>query len=280
MHASSAQIFFHDPDHNMIEVCNCDELPIEPIESGEGLWAPHGDEQPQALHNSPSGVCKACVAAAAVATEPDALLSCDASPAPAAAEEAPSAACPAAAAAMGVCEAQGGEHSGGEAQGGEHSGGEFSGRATGWSLVEASFSSCSSLGASDLSSLGDSRSTLRAGHGGARSSGCEDSVPASPSVTSLGEGEGVAEEPAACNGGCLDGPHTTGTAMRRSGAERSPSPAATPCRALLEPALPLSPHTWAATGQRMWATRATQMRRACSMCVIGGAPMDDQPAGV
>lgn len=27
------QIFFHDPDHNMIEVCNCDSLPICPLEN-------------------------------------------------------------------------------------------------------------------------------------------------------------------------------------------------------------------------------------------------------
>jgi hypothetical protein len=25
------QIFFHDPDYNMIEICNCDCLPIEPL---------------------------------------------------------------------------------------------------------------------------------------------------------------------------------------------------------------------------------------------------------
>ena len=23
------QVFFHDPDNNMIEICNCDELPVE-----------------------------------------------------------------------------------------------------------------------------------------------------------------------------------------------------------------------------------------------------------
>lgn len=28
----SLQIFFHDPEHNMIEVCNCDEFPVEFLE--------------------------------------------------------------------------------------------------------------------------------------------------------------------------------------------------------------------------------------------------------
>lgn len=25
------QVFFHDPDHNMIEICNCDCLPVVPL---------------------------------------------------------------------------------------------------------------------------------------------------------------------------------------------------------------------------------------------------------
>jgi hypothetical protein len=28
-----AQIFFHDPDNNMVEVCNCDSLPICPLDN-------------------------------------------------------------------------------------------------------------------------------------------------------------------------------------------------------------------------------------------------------
>lgn len=30
------QMFFHDPDHYMIEVCNCDVLPVVPLCSGSG----------------------------------------------------------------------------------------------------------------------------------------------------------------------------------------------------------------------------------------------------
>lgn len=26
------QIFFHDPDNTMIEICNCDTFPIEPVD--------------------------------------------------------------------------------------------------------------------------------------------------------------------------------------------------------------------------------------------------------
>lgn len=31
------QIFFHDPDGNMIEICNCDCLPIQPLDSRSSL---------------------------------------------------------------------------------------------------------------------------------------------------------------------------------------------------------------------------------------------------
>jgi hypothetical protein len=29
------QVFFHDPDNNMIEVCNCNCLPIQPLERSD-----------------------------------------------------------------------------------------------------------------------------------------------------------------------------------------------------------------------------------------------------
>ena len=29
------QLFFHDPDGNMIELCNCDNLPVVPLPGGE-----------------------------------------------------------------------------------------------------------------------------------------------------------------------------------------------------------------------------------------------------
>lgn len=36
------QLFFHDPDHHMIEVCNCDCLPITPLFSGQLVKLPSG----------------------------------------------------------------------------------------------------------------------------------------------------------------------------------------------------------------------------------------------
>lgn len=30
------QVFFHDPDGYMIEICNCDKIPVLPISSGTG----------------------------------------------------------------------------------------------------------------------------------------------------------------------------------------------------------------------------------------------------
>ena len=33
--AHCLQIFFHDPDHNMIEICNCDMLPIVLLEDAD-----------------------------------------------------------------------------------------------------------------------------------------------------------------------------------------------------------------------------------------------------
>ena len=33
------QLFFHDPDGFMIEICNCDVLPVIPLSGGEGGWA-------------------------------------------------------------------------------------------------------------------------------------------------------------------------------------------------------------------------------------------------
>ncbi len=37
---SCPQLFLHDPDQNMIEICNCDELPMILLESGVQLSAP------------------------------------------------------------------------------------------------------------------------------------------------------------------------------------------------------------------------------------------------
>lgn len=33
------QLFFHDPDGFMIEICNCDILPVIPITGEMGLWS-------------------------------------------------------------------------------------------------------------------------------------------------------------------------------------------------------------------------------------------------
>ena len=35
------QVFFHDPDNNMVEICNCDELPVIVLETGEDSPCPN-----------------------------------------------------------------------------------------------------------------------------------------------------------------------------------------------------------------------------------------------
>ncbi|XP_078432366.1 glyoxylase I 4-like [Wolffia australiana] len=33
------QLFFHDPDGFMIEICNCDVLPVVPLAGGDAVWS-------------------------------------------------------------------------------------------------------------------------------------------------------------------------------------------------------------------------------------------------
>ncbi|KAG2501590.1 hypothetical protein HYH03_000095 [Edaphochlamys debaryana] len=56
------QLFFHDPDNNMIEICNCDELPLVPLTEGilactmpAALAPPAAPAVPAALH--PGHLC-------------------------------------------------------------------------------------------------------------------------------------------------------------------------------------------------------------------------------
>ena len=48
------QLFFHDPDCFMIEVCNCDSLPVCPLSAERGLppAGAAGEEARHALHNN------------------------------------------------------------------------------------------------------------------------------------------------------------------------------------------------------------------------------------
>jgi hypothetical protein len=50
------QIFFHDPDGAMIEVCTCEKLPIQPLSEANGLGG-HGSFCPT-MAQSPTTAAK------------------------------------------------------------------------------------------------------------------------------------------------------------------------------------------------------------------------------
>lgn len=43
------QLFFHDPDNNMVEICNCDCLPIVPLDNLEASSTPLAQQSRNAL---------------------------------------------------------------------------------------------------------------------------------------------------------------------------------------------------------------------------------------
>lgn len=76
------QIFFHDPDGFMIEICNCDNLPVVPLAGAPVLGAckravVKQQQQSSAVPSAPAPAAAQCVpSAAAIRVGEEAHISC------------------------------------------------------------------------------------------------------------------------------------------------------------------------------------------------------------